>query len=281
MLISVASGKGGTGKTAVSLLLASVIDQVAIVDCDVEEPNCHLFLEPQWNKEEKATIMIPLIDQSKCIGCGRCTKVCMFNALAMAGKKVILFPELCHQCGGCKIVCPVGAITEKPYPIGEIFTGIAQRTVPNITIVKGLLQVGLPLATPLIKKLKKQLPKEKNIIVDCPPGTSCAMVASVQDTDYCVLVTEPTPFGQHDLELAANVLKMLGISAGVVINKSDNSLGDKEIETFCNSIQLPILGKIPNDKEFAKLYFSGVVSDKYKQIAQSIWENLQKLGVKI
>lgn len=275
MLISIASGKGGTGKTTLALLLAAAHSHVTLIDCDVEEPNCHLFLQPTWQDPGyEVTVTIPHIDSALCNGCGACSAVCLFNAIAITGKTALLFDELCHSCGGCLLACRQQAISEESKTIGTLTTGTA-ATYPGIRLVSGTLKVGTPSAVPLIKKMRQETVKTSgDILVDCPPGTSCSMVTAVKSSDFCLLVTEPTPFGRHDLELAMNITRLLHIPTGVVINKSDAATGDNSIETLCESRRIPVLAKIPHSLTFAKQYAAGCIPDEFQSIAAAIWRQL-------
>lgn len=276
MLISIASGKGGTGKTTLALLLAAVHSQVTLLDCDVEEPNCHLFLQPQWQAAgQDITVMVPHIDSECCNGCGACSAVCLFSAIAISGNSALLFDELCHSCSGCLLVCQQAAISEEQKTIGTLTTGTAAAH-PGIYLLKGTLKVGTPSAVPLIKQMKQTgLQLAGDILIDCPPGTSCSMVTAVKDSDFCILVTEPTPFGRHDLELALNITRLLRLPTGVVLNKSDGTAGDESIETFCASRQVPILAKIPHSLAFARQYAAGCIPGEFQSIAASIWQQLK------
>lgn len=275
MLISIASGKGGTGKTTLALLLAAAQPNVTLIDCDVEEPNCHLFLKPEWHgRGEEVTVMVPRINNDLCNGCSACSAVCLFNAIAISGGKALLFDELCHSCGGCILACQYGAISEEEKPIGTITTGTSP-ILPGIRLLNGTLHIGTPSSVPLIKAIKQEISHlQGDMLLDCPPGTSCSMVTAVKNSDFCILVTEPTPFGKHDLELAMNITRLLYIPTGVVINKSDEAAGDQSIEALCHSRDIPVLAKIPHSLSFAKQYAAGFIPDDFKSIAINIWQQL-------
>ena len=255
MKIAVASGKGGTGKTTVSTNIAAVLssrgESVVYVDCDVEAPNGHIFLKPEIESETPVTRPIPSIDDSLCIHCGKCADFCRFNALACMKKSTILFEELCHSCGGCKLVCPVKAITEKPVESGILKTGKSWK----IRFVSGTFNVGGASSPHLIKATKDAAGDADWTIIDSPPGTSCAMIEAVKGCDFVALVTEPTPFGMHDLEIALEVLEKIGIPRGVVINKSDDFA--KETRSLCDRVGVPILAEIPDNTALAKAYSRG------------------------
>lgn len=278
MIVSIASGKGGTGKTTVALLLAAARPGATVVDCDVEEPNCHLFLQPVRGNERQVTVMLPSFNEDLCDGCGKCANVCLFNALAVTGKKVLLFDELCHGCGGCLLVCPKGAVAETAKQIGVVRAGTATQNSKGTRLIDGLLNVGAPTAGPLIKAMKENLPAASDVIIDCPPGTACSLVAAVAGSDYCLLVTEPTPFGLHDLVLVAGVVKALGIPAGVVINKSDGAAGDAVVADWCAREKIAVLELIPHSEEFAREYAEGRISPEYLTIAREIWGKLGRGG---
>ncbi len=276
MIISIASGKGGTGKTALALLLASNHPDITLVDCDVEEPNCHLFLKPQQKKEPTTVnVTMPLIDSVNCNGCGSCASVCLFNALAITAKKAMLFDELCHNCGGCIIACPVNAISETQKMIGHIELG-QSSVLPAVNLLSGTLNIGTPSAVPLIRSLRETASAlTGTVLLDCPPGTACSMVTAIKSSDYCILVTEPNLFGKHDLTLAMNITSLLGIPTGVVINKSDEGVGDELIEKLCQERQIPILAKLPHSLEFAKKYAAGKISAEFQNTALKIWQKLR------
>ncbi|MBR2435611.1 MAG: ATP-binding protein [Lentisphaeria bacterium] len=254
MKIAVASGKGGTGKTTVSLALAESAGRgCVLLDCDVEEPNCHLFLAETVTEKVPVTIPLPEFAVSACSGCGECVKVCRFHALARLGKRVLVFPELCHSCGGCLLACQEKALRETSFPIGEIQV----RNTDSFQLISGVMNVGYSMAPFVIRALKEYaFAAEHDItILDAPPGTSCSMVTAVRDSDYVILVTEPTPFGLHDLALAHQTLRELGIPCGVIINRADENNGI--IEDYCRENQLPLLLRIPFSKEIAAGYSAG------------------------
>jgi MinD superfamily P-loop ATPase len=280
MIISVASGKGGTGKTTIAVNLALALAKnkeknVQFLDCDVEEPNAHLFLKPVITNSESVKIPVPKIDDEKCNYCGKCAEVCVFNAIAVTKNKVLVFPGLCHGCGACTLFCPEKAISEEGNEIGILEEGKAG----SINFTYGRLNIGEPMAPPIIRKIKKRINKngikEKNnditnhhiTLIDAPPGTSCPVIESVKDSDYTILVTEPTPFGLHDLILAVEVLQKLKIPHGVVLNKCD--IGDHKVEEYCKKNNIPLLLFIPMDKEIAVAYSQGIpivqINSSYKQ----------------
>ncbi|MDD4924369.1 MAG: ATP-binding protein [Dehalococcoidales bacterium] len=255
MIISVASGKGGTGKTLVSTSLAlSLKDDydVTIADCDVEEPNDHIFLKPQITGNEPVNIQVPVVAEEKCTFCGKCAKVCAFNAIAVFGNHVLTFPQLCHGCGACSYLCPEKAITEEDRHIGVVEWGDAK----GIEFVQGILTVGEAMAPPVIRQVKERACGEGIIIRDAPPGTSCPVVETIRDSDFCLLLTEPTPFGLNDLTLAVETVKELGIPFGVVINRT--GAGDAGVEDYCKKEKIPVLMRIPLDTEIARIYSRGI-----------------------
>ena len=252
MIVSIASGKGGTGKTTVAVNMALSLKDVLILDCDVEEPNVHILLQPRINETKTVYISTPRVDEKKCDHCGKCSEFCEFNALFVTPEKVLFFPELCHSCGGCMLVCPKNAITEKNVQIGVIKKGVAE----GVELVYGELNVGEPMAVPVIKDVKKQIKSNKTVIIDSPPGASCPVIESVHGSDYCLLVSEPTPFGLHDLKIMVQVLEKLNIPFGVIINRA--GIGDKKIYDFCGEKGVPILLEIPFQRKIAELYSRGI-----------------------
>lgn len=252
MIVTVASGKGGTGKTSVAVNMALSMGNVQVLDCDVEEPNAHLLLHPNLGKIEPVFSSIPVIDEQLCSHCGECSKFCQYNAIFATPEKVLVFPELCHSCGGCIMVCPNKAITWEKQRIGTIKFG----SVGNIELVYGELEVGKPMSVPVIKAVKNQIKLDKDVIVDSPPGTSCPFVESVRGSDFCVLVTEPTPFGLYDLGIAVQVLKRMAVPFGVVVNRA--GIGDNKVYEFCKKENIRILLEIPYQRKIAELYSKGI-----------------------
>ena len=252
MIISIASGKGGTGKTTVATNLALSIDSdVQLLDCDVEEPNAHLFIQPTFNKTETIYTPVPEVDEKKCNLCGKCGEICQFKAIVVIGDVVLPFPELCHSCGGCMAVCPEDAIKEAGRELGIIRRG--QRN--GLEFIHGELRVGEAMSPPLIREVRAFIRPDKFTIIDAPPGTSCPVITAMKDTDFVLLVTEPTPFGLYDLKLAVGAVKLLNIPSGLVINRSD--IGDNKVHAYAKEIGLPILMEIPFDRRIAEAYSKG------------------------
>jgi MinD superfamily P-loop ATPase len=255
MIISVASGKGGTGKTLVATSLALSLkdkNSVQLLDCDVEEPNDHIFIKPDINYSEAVSIPVPKVDMEKCTYCGKCAEVCAYHAIAVMGKSVLTFIELCHGCGACSYLCPEKAISEVPYEIGVIETG----NTGGVKFGHGKLSIGQPMAPPVIRRVKRLINKDHVVIIDASPGTSCPVVEAIKGSDFCLLVTEPTPFGLNDLMLAIEMVKELGIPCGVVLNRA--GMGDNETEKYCAKENMPILMTIHLDTNIAKLYSQGI-----------------------
>lgn len=249
MKLAVASGKGGTGKTTVAVNLALAIEgDLQFLDCDVEGANAHLFLKPQIETTIPVETFIPQIDLERCDGCGKCAEMCQFHALLRIKRRIKVLPALCHSCGGCQLVCPKEAVTMVPRRIGSISQGRAG----NISFANGELDVGEALSVPIIRKLKSLDGGHSHTIIDCPPGTSCPVVESVHGCDYCLMVTEPTPFGLHDLKLMAKVLEKMEVPTGIVINRDRGPYGP--LDAFCLETGIPVLLRIPFDRRIAELY---------------------------
>jgi MinD superfamily P-loop ATPase len=255
MIISVASGKGGTGKTLVATSLAlSLSDnyKVQLLDCDVEEPNANILLHLAVNQSQPVYIPIPKVDETKCTYCGKCAEVCAYNAIAVLKEKVLVFPELCHGCGACSYLCPESAITEEGREMGVVERGDSG----NLELIQGKINVGEAMAPPVMREVKKYIDPANIVIIDVPPGTSCPVVEAVKGSDFCLLVTEPTPFGLNDLSLAVEVVRKLGMPYGVVINRV--GIGGEEVEQYCHQEGIPILLKIPLERKIALLYSKGI-----------------------
>ncbi len=256
MKLAVASGKGGTGKTMIAVSLALSLAQkrsVAFIDADVEAPNAHLFLKPQGLGSERVSMRVPEVDSQLCNGCGTCADLCAYNALAVIKGQVLLFTELCHGCGGCTLLCPHSAMVEVSRVIGVIERGSAG----TMEFCHGRLNVGEVLSPLIINELKTHAPSRHAVVViDAPPGTSCPMVEAVSGCDVCLLVTEPTPFGQHDLEAAVEVTRSLGIKTGVVVNRCDQ--GDDRVYQYCRREGLPILAQFPFSRRLAQALSGGI-----------------------
>jgi len=255
MIISVASGKGGTGKTLVATSLALSLEEkldLQLLDCDVEEPNDHIFIKPDFTETIAVSVPVPQVDENKCTGCGKCAEVCAYNAIAVVKGKVLTFPDLCHGCGACSYLCPENAITEVGRKIGVVEVGNAD----GVKFAHGKLSIGQPMAPPIIRKVKEQVDKQRVVIIDASPGTSCPVVEAIRESDFCLLVTEPTPFGLNDLTLAVETVQKLGIPYGVILNRA--GVGDGKTEEYCLKKNVPILMTIPLDTKIAELYSRGI-----------------------
>lgn len=276
--IAVASGKGGTGKTTIAtnlaVSLASSAQRVLYVDCDVEEPNGHIFLKPTIRSTERVGVPVPDVDVERCTACGKCGEACQFSAIVCINESVLTFPELCHGCGGCAMACPEDAIREVNREIGYIEQGSSD----GIGFVHGTMKIGEAMSAPLIHAVKRTLPDDAIAILDAPPGTSCPVIEAVKDTDFVILVTEPTPFGLNDLKLAVEMVRALDIEHGVVINRCD--VGDDEVRLYCLGESVPLLLEIPDDRRVAEAYSRGYMAiealPELKQEFLELWEQIQR-----
>ena len=281
MKIAIASGKGGTGKTTIATNLACSIAQmgraVQYLDCDVEEPNGHIFLKPDIEKTHSVTVDVPLVDTEKCIGCGKCSEICQYSAIVhLKDNNVLTFEQLCHSCGGCFLVCPSDAIKLKLLDIGDIEFGKASR----IDFVHGKLRIGYVRTVSLIKEVKSHIKQDSLAIIDVPPGTSCPVVEAVKGTDFVLLVTEPTPFGLNDLKLAVGLVREMKLPFAVAINRY--GIGDEEVEKYCETENIEIALKLPDDRRIAQAYSIGKmvvdVLPDYRKDFTGLYENVsQKL----
>jgi MinD superfamily P-loop ATPase len=292
MRIVVASGKGGTGKTTVATSLALVAaeqESVRFMDCDVEAPNAGLFLDPDLERRKEVGLLIPQVDESICTFCGKCAEVCQFHAIAVVGKKTLVFPELCHGCGSCTLVCPENAISEHLDVMGVLESGPAAH---EIDFAQGVMNVGEPMAVPIIRELKKWRPVSLRGAVfpeaipplsgrlleirDAPPGASCPVVETIRGADFVLLVTEPTPFGLHDLKQVAEITRELNLLAGVVINR--DGIGDNAVQDYCDENDIPILMRIPMERRFAEAIASGKTlveaAPEYRPVFRTLLESI-------
>ena len=277
MIFSIASGKGGTGKTTVATNLAvSLGSDVQILDCDVEEPNAHLFIRPVMEEVKTITTPVPEVDMEKCNLCGKCGEICQFKAIVVIAETVLPFHELCHGCGGCMEVCPEKAITETGRELGVIERGHRN----GIEFVHGRLRVGEAMSPPLIKKVREYARPGTLTIIDAPPGTSCPVIASMKDADFVLLVTEPTPFGLHDLKLAVGAVRMLKIPCGLVINRSD--MGDNQVKEYAKDEDVPVLMEIPFDRRIAEAYSRGEmiveVMPEWKERFLELYHSIEEIA---
>ena len=275
MICSIASGKGGTGKTTIATNLAAALADrpVQLLDCDVEAPNSHIFLKPEIDKTETVHILVPHVDEEKCTLCGRCGEVCEYHAIGVFGKSVLVFPELCHACGGCSLACPEDAITEVEHAVGELQRGRAK----SIEFVTGQLNIGEAKATPVISAVKQTIRNSSITIIDAPPGTSCPVVETVRGSDFVLLVTEPTPFGLNDLKLAVEVMRKLQLPFAVVLNRAD--MGDDRVEQFCHTEGIDIVMRIPQDRAIAQAYSSGQLlieaMPEYREAFRQLYSDIE------
>jgi len=272
MKIAVLSGKGGTGKTTVSGSLALSVPNCQYLDCDVEEPNGSIFLKPDIKKSSPVNVLVPEVDASKCNQCGKCAEACQFNAIAVVKGKVLIFPQICHHCGACVLACPNGAIKEVERSIGVV------ESDENETFLQGKLNVSEPISIPILIQLKDRIKGDKNVIIDCPPGASCTVVESIEGCDYCVLVTEPTPFGLHDLKIAVQLVRKMQIPFGIVLNKA--SQDSTIIHEFCETEGIDLLLEVPFSQEIAENYSKGVLpaesSEQWKDRFKTVYEKIER-----
>jgi MinD superfamily P-loop ATPase len=273
--IAVLSGKGGTGKTLVSVNLAAAAKESIYIDCDVEEPNGHLFFKPGNIRSEKISIKIPFADEKLCNGCRKCVEFCKFNALAYINSKLIVFDEVCHFCGGCMLFCPEKAISEREKVIGEVQTGVSEE----VTVITGILNTGEASGIPIIKKILNYASMDKEItFIDCPPGSACIVMESIKDADYCILVAEPTRFGVHNLNMVYELVRMFDKPYGVVLNKCLE--GENPAESFCIEMGIKILGRIPYDNELGTLNSKALISvrenKKYREMFSALLQIVTK-----
>jgi len=257
-VIAFASGKGGAGKTSVALNTAKALSMnLTILDCDVEEPNCAIFIKGEISEERKVALFSPVIDKERCNGCGECSKFCERKALVCWGSPPIFFPEMCNGCGGCKMVCPLNAIKDGERIIGKI----EKKIEGKINLISGIINIGEESPVPLIKNLRKRSPKGESVFIDAPPGTSCPTVSAILRADYVVLVAEETPFGLSDLNICINLVKKLNINSGVVNNRK--GIGKENLREFLKKFEIPLLCEIPFDKEIFDAYSNGeLIVDK-------------------
>ncbi len=275
MIIAVASGKGGTGKTSIAVNMALSIGEAQLLDCDVEEPNVHLLLHPSTSRIEPVYVPVPALDKELCNYCRKCAEFCQYNAIFVGLDKVLIFPELCHSCGGCTLVCPRNAISEENHKIGTLRFG----SVDDLEVVYGELDVGEPMAVPVIREVKRQIKRGKTVILDSPPGTSCPVIETVKESDFCILVTEPTPFGLHDLKITVEVLKDMKIPFGIIVNRA--GLGDEKVYEFCKKGNMPVLLEVPYQRKIAELYSRGIPYSlkmpEWQEKFQEAFEKIRRL----
>jgi MinD superfamily P-loop ATPase len=279
MKIAIASGKGGTGKTTIATNLArsitNVAEHVQYIDCDVEEPNGHIFLKPNIEQTQEVTIVVPNVDTELCNGCGKCGQLCQYSAIITMKEIVMTFDQLCHSCGGCMKVCPTGAITEKPKVIGYSDIGSSDD---GVIFSQGRLRIGDIHTPPLIKKVKATAIQDGVVIIDAPPGTSCPVIEAVRGSEYVLLVTEPTPFGLNDLKLAVGMIRELNIPFGVVINRSEP--GEQMVNEYCRDENIEVIFEIPDNRKIAEAYSVGKMTidvlPEYREKFIELFENISK-----
>lgn len=278
MIVAVASGKGGTGKTTVAVNLAKALDEpVRLLDCDVEAPNAHLFLNGTKTREEVVNVPVPQVNPELCDSCGECSRFCQYHAIVSLKNRPLIFPELCHGCGGCVRVCSRGALREIDRRIGVI----ESFDLEDVSLIHGRLDVGVPMAVPLIRTLKRHIQPDSVTIIDAPPGTSCPVVSAVRGADLVLLVTEPTPFGLHDLRLAVEMMREIRLPFGVVINRV--GIGDRRVHAFCHHEHIPVFLEIPDDRRIAEAYSRGELivealpeyRDTFERLARQVMEQMR------
>ncbi len=270
MRVAVLSGKGGTGKTLVSVNLAAAAPQAVYIDCDVEEPNGHLYFKPDKIQIETVYRKLPRVDQALCSGCRACVDFCRFHALAFAGGQIHIFDEVCHSCGGCELVCEPKAIKEEAIPVGEIRRGVSE----DVAVYSGIMNTGEASGIPIIKKLLKNAGTVIDTFIDCPPGSACTVMESIRDADYCVLVAEPTLFGVHNLSMVYELVKIFGKPCGVVLNKCLEGEGENPSEKFCQGKGIRILAGIPFDNELGTLHSDAHIAVRANPEYRTVFEDL-------
>lgn len=274
-IFAVLSGKGGTGKTLLSVNLSAVCKESVYIDCDVEEPNGHLFFKPINIKKEEITVKIPAVTADLCIGCRKCADLCNFSAIAIVNKKPLIFQEVCHSCGGCVLLCEAKALYEKEKAIGKVQTGISD----NVTVKTGILNTGEASGIPIIKNLLKDIFQSGNItFIDCPPGSACIVMESIRDADYCILVAEPTLFGAHNLKMVYELVKLFNKPCGVVLNKC--IVADNPSEKFCNENNIKIIGQIPYDTELGTLNSNAEIASRQSKKYQKMFSSMLNVIIK-
>jgi len=275
MKVAVLSGKGGTGKTLVSVNLAAVSLNAVYIDCDVEEPNGYLFFKPLELNTQSVSVKTPVVNHARCNGCRKCVEFCRFNALAYISQKVIVFNDICHSCGGCEILCPEKAISEEDKEIGKIEKGISL----NVKVLTGILNTGEASGVPIIRKLIDEAQSDIDFtVIDCPPGSACVVMESIKDADYCILVAEPTLFGNHNIEMVYELVRLFNKPFGVVINKC--LPGENLSEEFCTANNIPVLTKIPFSTELGTINSKGLIAvreeQKYRDLFLELFDKVTK-----
>lgn len=269
MKIAILSGKGGTGKTLLSVNLAALLQPSVYVDCDVEEPNGHLYFRPEQVKTKPVCVKIPALNPALCNGCRTCVDFCNFNALAYTAKSLLIFDDVCHSCGGCTLLCPQKALYETDKEIGTVQSG----TADNVQLYSGMLHIGQATGIPIIEELLSAVAAtDKPVIIDCPPGSACIVMESIKDADFCLLVTEPTLFGAHNLQMVHELVTLFNKPFGVIINKSVE--GANPAETFCIENNLPVLGKIPYDSQLSTLHSNGDIAVHHSETYRALFSSL-------